>query len=89
MPTTRPRHSITETDAVAAALEDAARRWPEDRDSPGRLLTRLLRAGHDAIREDRHDETADRLRGIEESAGVLDDAFPAGYLDDLRDDWPA
>ncbi len=89
MPTTRPRHSITETDEVAAALEDAALRWPEDRESPGRLLARLLRAGHAAIRRRDADDRADRLRSVEEHAGALTGVYPVGYLDELRDDWPA
>lgn len=29
-----------------------------------------------------------RLRAIEESAGSLKDVFPAGYLEELRSDWP-
>jgi hypothetical protein len=29
MPTARPRHMITETDDITAALDAAARRWPE------------------------------------------------------------
>lgn len=89
MPTSRPRHSVTETDEVAAALIDAARRWPEDRDSPGRLLMRLVRAGHQAIRGRRDDEIAARRRGVEETAGVLTGVYPESYLDELRGDWPA
>ena len=27
MPTTRPRHPVTETDEIAAVLDEAARRW--------------------------------------------------------------
>jgi hypothetical protein len=89
MPTSRPRHSITETEDVAAALTDAARRWPEDRDAPGRLLRRLLREGHRAIRHDRTDEVAKRRAGVESSAGVLTGMYPESYLTDLREDWPA
>lgn len=89
VPTNRPRHSITETDEVAAALEDAARRWPEDRESPGRLLTRLLQAGRAAIRGRDADDRSARLRSVEEQAGALTGVYPAGYLDELRNDWPA
>lgn len=89
MPTARPRHSITETDDVAAALHDAAEQWPEDRDSPGRLLARLLAAGHEAIRERRDRELAERRRRILEAAGSLTSCeYPEGYLAELREDWP-
>jgi hypothetical protein len=89
MPTTRPRHSVTETDDIAAALRDAAAQWPEDRDSPGRLLVRLLRAGHDAIRGRREENIAGQRRRLEEAAGALTGVYPEGYLADLREDWPA
>jgi hypothetical protein len=88
VPTTRPRHSITETDEVAAALRDAAREWPEDRDSPGRLIARLLVAGHRAIGERHDDVVAERRRRIEENAGALTGVYPESYLDELREDWP-
>ena len=39
VPTTRPRHQVTETDELAAALDEAAVRWPDL--SRGRLITRL------------------------------------------------
>lgn len=39
MPTTRPRHPVTETDEVAAILDAAARRWG---DLPRSKLIRLI-----------------------------------------------
>lgn len=88
MPTVRPRHSITETDDVTDALRDAARRWPEDRDHPGRLLVRLLHLGHRVLRTDADEETARRRAAIRAAAGTLTGAYPPGYLEDLRADWP-
>jgi hypothetical protein len=88
MPTARPRHSVTETDEVAAALRDAAQRWPEDRDSAGRLLLRLVREGHHAICRQHETELAERRAGVESTAGVLTGVYPENYLADLRDDWP-
>lgn len=89
MPTTRPRHTLTETDEVARALDDAARRWPEDAGARGRLLLRLVEAGHEAVTEGDKADIERRREAIRRTSGALTGAYPAGYLDDLRGDWPA
>jgi hypothetical protein len=89
MPTDRPRHSITETEDVARALDDAGRRWPEDRAARGRLLLRLVREGHAAIRGRDEADTADRRDAITRTSGALTGAYDEGYLTTLREDWPA
>ena len=80
---------ITETDEVADALQDAARRWPEDRERPAKLLLDLVREGHRAIAGDEDRATARRRAAIKRTSGVLPDVYPPGYLERLRDDWPA
>lgn len=89
MPTARRRHMLTETDEVAEALRDAARRWPEDRERPAKLLLDLVREGHKAIATEEDEATARRLAAIERTAGALTGVYPPGYLQQLRDDWPA
>ena len=89
MPTERARHTITETDEVARALDDAARRWPEDRAARARLLLRLVQEGHAAIQQGHDQETADRLKAIARTSGALTGDYDEGYLATLRDDWPA
>lgn len=88
MPTARPRHSITETDEISRALEAAAQRWPDDRERPGRLLLDLVREGHRAITSSTERAAAERRAAIVDTGGALSGAYPAGYLEQLRDDWP-
>lgn len=89
MPTTRPRHVITETDRVAQALDDAAKRWPTERSSRGRLLLRLVEEGHRAITRDHKQFVAQRRDAIERASGSLPGVYGRDYLEDLREDWPA
>lgn len=88
MPTTRPRHTITETDEIVRAIDDAARRWPEDRDARRRLVVRLIREGHRAIGQHAVEEAERRGERIRRSAGALTGLYPPDYLDTLRADWP-
>ncbi|NYI76989.1 hypothetical protein [Nocardioides panzhihuensis] len=89
MPTARARHTVTETDEVASALAAAAKRWPDDRDRPARLLLRLVRAGEEAIADDEAHKTAERRRTIRETSGVITDPDMTASLEELRDEWPA
>ncbi|MDQ1293145.1 MAG: hypothetical protein QG608_1026 [Actinomycetota bacterium] len=86
MPTTRPRHQVTETDELAAALDEAAARWPQL--SRGQLITRLALEGHRAavVRQRRH--RSDRLEALRRHSGALTGVYPRGHLEDLREDWP-
>ena len=80
---------ITETDEVARALRDAARQWPQDRERPAKLLLDLVREGHRAITADAERTAVGRRAAIERTSGALTGTYPAGYLEDLRGDWPA
>lgn len=86
MPTTRPRHQITETPAVAHALDIAARRWPTEPRS--RLLLRLVHIGCAALEQEQNETTRNRQDAIDASSGKYADAFSDGYLAELRQDWP-
>jgi hypothetical protein len=88
VPTARPRHTITQTDEVTQALEDAARRWPEDRERPAKLLLSLVREGQRAIAVDDEREISERREAIARTSGALTGTYPKGYLERLRRDWP-
>ncbi len=86
MPTARPRYQITETPAVARAIDKAAKRWPLEPRS--KLLLRLVDAGGAALEEVDELATSKRQQAIEASSGKYGDAFGSDYLADLRRDWP-
>lgn len=86
MPTTRPRHQVTETDAMTRALDRAAQRWPGE--SRGRLLVRLVLTGAEALESDDADRLAERRRAVLAASGAFTDCYGPGYLEELRQDWP-
>lgn len=87
MPTARPRHQITETDEVAAALDAAARRWPEVTQR-SELLRRLVAAGHLAVSAHHDREVTARRAAVHRTAGALTGIYEPGELAELRQDWP-
>jgi glutathione S-transferase len=89
MPTTRPRHVVTESDAVARALDDAARRWPADSNNRAKLLLHLLEEGHQAVIDEREAADEAHRQAVARTSGALTGAYGDGYLDRLREDWPA
>ena len=86
VPTTRPRHQITETPAVAHALDIAAQRWPTEPRS--KLLLRLVHVGSATLEEGHNELIRRRQDAIDASSGKYADAFSGDYLAELRRDWP-
>lgn len=80
------RHQITETPAVARAIDKAARRWPEEPRS--KLLLRLVDAGGAALDQAQDLATRQRQNAIKASSGKYAHAFSDSYLAVLRRDWP-
>ena len=86
MPTARPRHFVTETDELAAALDEAARRWPTL--SRSQLLSRLAIEGHHAVQHAHDERRQRRLVAVRRHSGMLTGAYAPDYLDVLRQEWP-
>lgn len=87
MPTTRPRHFVTETDDLATALDAAAARWPEL--SRSQLLVQLALEGHRAAQHAHDERRSRRLAAVREHSGALTGAYGPEYLQRLRQEWPA
>jgi len=87
MPTTRPRHFVTETDDLAQALDAAATRWP--RLSRAQVLVQLALEGHRAAQQAHDENRRRRLAALREHSGMLTGAYGPDYLDRLHEGWPA
>jgi len=87
VPTTRPRHFVTETDELAAALDDAERREPDK--SRGQLLVQLALEGHHAAARAHDERHRRRLAAVRTHSGVLTGTYGADYLQALRHEWPS
>lgn len=89
MPTTRRRHAITETDEIAAALDAAARRWPDLADDRAALLRRLVVEGGADAASAVEERIAERLAALERSAGAATGMYAPDERERLRAEWPA
>jgi hypothetical protein len=87
MPTTRPRHLVTESDELAEALNTAATWWPGL--SRAQLLVRLALHGHHTAAAEDQERRRRRLEAIRRNSGLLTGAYPADNLQRLREEWPA
>lgn len=83
MPTTRPRHTLTETDEIARALDDAALVWPELRGDRTALLRKLVEAGRASVRVDGGVHAL-----ISGAAGAATGAYPRDARATLVAEWP-
>ncbi|MGB5936697.1 MAG: hypothetical protein WBG76_12615 [Ornithinimicrobium sp.] len=86
MPTTRPRHFVTETDELARALDKAAERWPDI--SRGQLIVRLALEGNAAAESTADERRHRRREAIRHHRGALTGAYDPDYVADLRGEWP-
>ncbi|MGL5910179.1 MAG: hypothetical protein ACRCZP_09260 [Phycicoccus sp.] len=87
MPTTRPRHFVTETDALAHALDEAATRRPDL--SRPQLLVYLALEGHHTVQRARDERRRRRVAAVRKHSGALTGVYGPNALEHLRDDWPA
>lgn len=86
MPTTRPRVLVTETDELKRALDEAARRWPDQ--SRSALLVRLALEGHQATQAEQALVVQSRVDAVERWSGFFSEGYEPDLLERIREDWP-
>lgn len=88
MPTTRARHTLTETPELARALDAAGEVWPELRDDRGALLRKLVEAGHESVVHMAAERVAARRLAIRRAAGAVTGSYPQDAAEQLKAEWP-
>lgn len=84
MPTTRPRHQITETDEIADAIDAGLREWPDLNRSD--VIRELIVKGADSLSLSATERVLAMELALKELAS-LDIHYPKDYLEDLRKGW--
>jgi hypothetical protein len=73
---------VTDTGALAEALDTAAQAWP-DIPRGSAAIVKLASIAHEALL----DQAAARARAVD-TLTRFGDAYYPGYLDDVREGWP-
>ena len=81
VPTTRPRHVVTETDAMAAAIDRAQVLYPGK--SRAAIVRHLIDLGAEAL----HTDTERRAELVAAHAGRFPDLYRPDELAQLRAEW--
>jgi hypothetical protein len=89
MPTLRNRHMITESDALAKAIDDAAKLWPDIAGERAELLRRLIERGIESVETEVTEKLAARRKAVLEVAGSLSGIWPENWREEFRAEWPA
>lgn len=89
MPTARPRHMVTETDRLAAAIDLAAESWPALAGERAQLLRKIIELGVNAVEASAAADRQQRLAAIAAIAGSAGAVWPSDWREELRGDWPA
>ena len=88
MPTTRPRHMITETEHLKKTLDAAATLWPELSQERAELLRKVLETGESAIREQAKAKSKLRKQAIENLIQDSKNIWPSNWNEARKAEWP-
>ena len=88
MPTARPRHMITETEALSRALEKAAAIWPEDRDKRAELLRHIIDKGSDVVLSMADKKAEKRITALAAISQEFSGMWPDNWHATMVEEWP-
>lgn len=79
---------ITETDPITRAIDSAAQLWPALANDRAALLRQIIASGIDAVHSLNKEHTRKRLESIDAASGAFTGVYPAGYRQNLAEEWP-
>jgi len=88
MATILPRHTITETPDIAAAIDQAGRAWPEASGNRAELARRLIVAGVPQAEATTAARLSRRQATVEALAGRFTGLYPSDAAAELKAEWP-
>jgi hypothetical protein len=80
---------ITESDALAKAIDDATKLWPDIADERAEILRRLIDRGIESIEAEVNEKLEARRKAVLEVAGSLSGIWPENWREEFRAEWPA
>jgi hypothetical protein len=80
---------ITESDALAKAIDEAANLWPDIADERAEILRRLIERGIESIETEVNEKIEARRKAVLEVAGSLSGIWPENWREEFRSEWPA
>ena len=79
---------ITESDALAKAIDEAAVLWPDAKDERAELLRRLINKGIESVESEYDAQVEARMKAIKAVAGSMSGVWPKNWREEFRSEWP-
>lgn len=79
---------ITESDAIARGIDQAALIWPEFADERAELLRKILECGIESLAIERDKSLQARREAVSQIAGSMSGTWPNNWREEFRAEWP-
>lgn len=78
---------ITESEELAAALDQASVKWPDVSSQRTELLRKLIALGVQSLNQDLDEKAQARLTAVNQVAGSMTNSFPSNWRERQLADW--